>query len=161
VSVVSQRVALSLAAATTMALPIAVTIVVPVAAGAAGGCQTKLTLIKGNPVEVSCGSATAKLHYKGKAYSFKSGTCRKSGAGGTLSLGKNVDVKRNAGLVGLSIAFLGNGLHSATVVGYQGGVFVSGSGTSTKLASTGTITGASGSTPFTVSWNCGGAFSTS
>jgi hypothetical protein len=62
-------------------------------------------LIKGNPVGVSCGPASAKLHYKGKTYSFKSGSCviSKLPAGTVfgLSLGKNSDANRNAGLVGL------------------------------------------------------------
>jgi hypothetical protein len=151
-------IAVSLGVATTMTLPaIASTIAAP-AAGAAGGCQTKLQLIKGNPVEISCGPASAKLHYKGKTYSFKSGTCRSSRPGGTLSLGKNVDVKRNAGLVGLSIAFLGNGLNSATVTANQGKVYINdGGATSTKFGPTGTIKGTSGGAPYTVSWNCGGA----
>jgi hypothetical protein len=50
-------------------------------------------------------SDTAKLHYKGKTYSFKSGSCviSKLPAGTVfgLSLGKNSDANRNAGLVGL------------------------------------------------------------
>ncbi len=144
-----------------MAIPIVTTIVAP-AASAAGGCATKLALIKGNPVEISCGPASAKLHHKGKTYSFKAGTCRESNSGGqkggTLSLGKNVDVKDNAGLVGMSIAFTGNGMGSATVTSYQGHVYINdGTATASKFGKTGTITGTSGGTPYTVSWNCGGA----
>jgi hypothetical protein len=145
---------------TAMAVPVATTIAAP--AASAAGCQTKLALIKGNPVEISCGPATAKLHFKGKTYSFKSGTCRRSSTGGTLSLGKNVDVKNNAGLVGMSIAFQGNGLHSAVVQSYQGGIYINdAAATSSNLGptatiKTGTITGTEAGTPYTVSWNCGG-----
>jgi hypothetical protein len=148
-------VAIALGAA--MIVPIATTIAAP-AAGAAG-CQTKLKLIKGQAVEISCGTASAKLHYKGKTYSFKNGTCRNDGGGGgTLSLGKNTDETGNAGLTGLSIAFVGNGLHSATVMANEGKVYVNGSGTASKLAPTGTIKGTAGTTPFTLDWKCGGAF---
>ena len=69
------RVLVAVGFGAAMAIPIVTTIVAP-AASAAGGCATKLALIKGNPVEISCGPASAKLHHKGKTYSFKAGTCR-------------------------------------------------------------------------------------
>ena len=79
--------------------------------------------------------------------------------GGTLSLGKNVDAKRNLGLVGMSIAFTGNPMGSATVTANQGKVYINdGGATATpKFGSSGTIKGTSGGIPYTVSWNCGGA----
>jgi hypothetical protein len=119
-------------------------------------------MIKGNAVEVSCGPASAKLNYKGKTYSFKPGTCRADTSGGqnggTLSLGKNVLTKDNAGLVGMTIAFTGNPTGSATVTSNQGNVYINdGTATATKFGSKGTIMGTSGGAPYTVSWNCGGA----
>ena len=142
-------------------VPVATTVAAP-AASAASGCQTKLQLIKGQPAEISCGPASVKLHFKGKTYSFKSGTCFAvdSGGqkGGTLGLGKNVDAKRNLGLVGMSIAFTGNPMGSATVTSNQGKVYINdGTATATKFGRTGTIKGTSGGVPYTVSWNCGGA----
>jgi hypothetical protein len=147
--------------AAAMTLPIATTIAAP-SASAAGGCQTKLAMIKGNPVEISCGPASAKLRYKGKTYFFKSGTCRSLSSGGqkggTLSLGKNTSENGNAGLVGLSIGFLGNGQRSATVTANQGKVYINdGAATATRFGSTGTIKGTNGGAAYTVSWNCGGA----
>jgi hypothetical protein len=141
-----------------MIVPIATTIAAP-AAGAAG-CQTTLKLIKGQPVQLNCGPASAKLHYKGKTLSFKGGTCRSdgTGGGGTLSIGKYVDTKGNLGLTGISIAFIGNGLHDVELQANEGHIYINGSGTATKLAPTGTIKGTVGSTPFTVLWKCGGAF---
>ena len=62
-------------------------------------------------------------------------------------------------MVGLSIAFLGNGLHSATVMANQGYLYLNTSGTASKFAPTGTIKGTYESTPFIISWNCGGALS--
>jgi hypothetical protein len=70
-------VAVGLGAAMTVSTAIATAILAP-AASAAGGCPTKLALVKGNPFEISCGPASAKVHYKGKTYSFKSGTCFRS-----------------------------------------------------------------------------------
>jgi hypothetical protein len=145
-----------------MTVPLATTIAAP-AASAAGGCNTKLAQIKGQPVEISCGPASAKLHFKGKTYSFKSGTCRSLNSGGQkggdLTLGKNVDVKRNLGLVGMSIAFTGNPTGSAVVTANQGKTYINdGGATATpKFGSAGTIKGTSGGIPYTVSWNCGGA----
>jgi hypothetical protein len=158
----NQRILLAAGLGVASTVPLATTVAVQ-AASAAGGCQTKLQLIKGQPVEISCGPASAKLHFKGKTYSFKSGTCFSSESGGekggTLTLGKNVDAKRNLGLVGMSIAFLGNGLGSATVTANQGKVSINdGGATATpKFGSSGTITGTIGGTPYALSWNCGGA----
>jgi hypothetical protein len=77
---------------------------------------------------------------------------------GTLGLGKNVDAKRNLGLVGMSIAFTGNPMGSATVTSNQGKVYINdGTATATKFGRTGTIKGTRGGVPYTVSWNCGGA----
>jgi hypothetical protein len=145
-----------------MTVPLATTIVAP-AASAAGGCNTKLAQIKGQPVEISCGPASAKLHFKGKTYSFKSGTCRSLNSGGqkggTLTLGKNVDETGNLGLVGMSIAFTGNSMGSAVVTANQGKVYINdGGATATpKFGSAGTIKGTSNGIPYTVSWKCGGA----
>ena len=149
-----------------MTAPLATAVAAPAASAAGGGCNTKYTEVKGQPVQISCGPASAKLHFKGKTYSFKSGTCLsiESGGqkGGTLTLGKNVDMTRNLGLVGMSIAFTGNTMGSATVTANQGKVYISdGAATaSPKFGTAGTITGTSDGTssgiPFTVSWNCGG-----
>jgi hypothetical protein len=157
----NQRVLVAVGLGIALTVPVATTVAVH-AAGASGGCQTKLQLIKGQPVEISCGPASAKLHFKGKTYSFKSGTCFAvdSGGqkGGTLTLGKNVDAKRNLGLVGMSIAFTGNPTGSATVTSNQGKVYINdGTATATKFGSSGTIKGTSSGAPYTVSWNCGGA----
>jgi hypothetical protein len=144
----------------TISLPAVVMTVAAPAAGASGGCQTKLSLVKGQPVETSCGPATAKLHFKGKTYSFKPGTCRQvdSGGknGGTLSLGKNANAKRNLGLVGMSIAFSGNPTGDATVTANQGKVYISdGEATATpKFGSSGTIKGTSNGTSSGVPYRC-------
>jgi hypothetical protein len=134
-----------------MVLPIATTIAAP-KAGAAG-CQSQVKLVKGNPATFSCGPASAKLHYKGKTYGFKPGTCI---SGGELTLGKNSDVKGNAGLNGMSIAYAGDGV-DVSVAAYHGNVHLSATGTGTKFGRTGTIKGTFDSAPFTVTWNCGGA----
>ena len=157
-----QRVLVAAGLGVTLTVPVATTVAVH-AASAAGGCQTKLQLIKGQPVEISCGPASAKLHFKGKTYSFKSGTCFTSDSGGerggTLTLGKNVDAKRNLGLVGMSIAFTGNPTGSAVVTANQGKTYINDGGATAipKFGAAGTIKGTSGGIPYTVSWNCGGA----
>jgi hypothetical protein len=138
-----------------MALPIATSIAAP-EAGAAG-CHSQVKLVKGNPATFSCGPASAKLHYKGKTYSFKPGTCI---SGGALTLGKNSDVKGNAGLSGMSIAYAGDGV-DVSVAANQRNVSLSATGTGTKFGRTGTIKGTFHSAPFTVTWNCGAAPSTS
>jgi heat shock protein HslJ len=158
----NQRFLIAVGCGVAMTVPLATTIAAP-AASAAGGCNTKLAEVKGQPVEISCGPASAKLHFKGKTYSFKAGTCRSSNSGGqkggTLTLGKNVDVTRNLGLVGMSIAFTGNIMGSAVVTANQGKVYINdGAATATpKFGSAGTIKGTNGGIPYTVSWNCGGA----
>jgi hypothetical protein len=157
----NQRFLVAVGFGVAVTVPVATTIAAP-AASAAGGCQTKLALDKGQPVEISCGPASAKLHFKGKTYSFKSGTCRSDNSGGqkggTLSLGKNVDEKGNLGLVGMSIAFTGNGMDSAVVTANQKKDYINdGAATATKFGTRGTIKGTSSGAPYTVSWNCGGA----
>ncbi len=59
----------------------------------------------------------------------------------------------------MSIAFTGNPMGSVTVTANQGKVYVNdGAATATpKFGSSGTIMGTSGGSPYTVSWNCGGA----
>jgi hypothetical protein len=145
-----------------MTVPLATTIAAP-AASAAGGCNTKYAEVKGQPVQISCGPASAKLHFKGKTYSFKGGTCLSlpSGGqkGGVLTLGKNVDVTRNLGLTGMSIAFTANGMGSAVVTANQGKTYISdGAATATpQFGSAGIIKGTSGGIPYTLAWKCGGA----
>ena len=107
--------------------PVALTAATPVASASAL-CQPKLSTLKGQPVTASCGPATAKLHFKGKSYSFKSGTCASivsaGQKGGTLSLGKNVDFTRNLGLVGMQIAFSGNTTGSVFLIASVGKVYI-------------------------------------
>lgn len=104
-----------------------------------------------------------QLHYKGATYSFKAGTCTSivSGGqkGGTLNLGENVNATRNLGLVGMSIAFTGNTTGSVLLTANVGKVSITYSNATAtpKFGSRGTIKGTNGGSPFTVSWNCGGA----
>jgi hypothetical protein len=157
-------VALGLGVAASVPVVMAAT---PIASASAAACQPKLSTLKGQPVTASCGPATAKLHYKGKSYSFKAGTCASivsaGQKGGTLSLGKNVDVARNLGLVGMQIAFTGNTTGSVLLVANVGKVYINdGAATATpKFGSHGTIKGTSGGVSYTVSWNCGGAITKS
>jgi hypothetical protein len=51
------------------------------ASAAAHACHAKEETIKGKAVIVSCRPASATLHYKGKTYNFKAGTCFPSAAG--------------------------------------------------------------------------------
>jgi hypothetical protein len=161
VRVLNRRVLVALGLGVATSLPVA--IAAAPAASASAACQPKLFKLKGQPVTAACGPATAKLHFKGKSYSFKAGTCTSvvsaGQKGGTLNLGKNVDVPRNLGLVGMQIAFTGNPTGSVLLIANVGKVYINdGAATATpKFGSRGTIKGTSDGVPYTVSWNCGGA----
>lgn len=157
----NRRVLVAVGLGVVTSLPVAMTAATPVASASAL-CTPKLSTLNGQPVTASCGPATATLHFKGKSYSFKSGTCASivsaGQKGGTLSLGKNVDVPRNLGLVGMQIAFSGNPTGSVFLLANVGKVYINdGAATARpKFGARGTIKGTSDGAPYTVSWNCGG-----
>jgi hypothetical protein len=131
---------------------------------AAGGCYAKSATIKGKSVIVACGPASAKLRYKGKTYSFKSGTCFREGTAVTLELGTSLasGADGNGGFTDFSLQLLLVRTHIAQVGADQGKLHLTGAGTYSKIAVTGTFKGTAGSggakiVPFTGSWNCGGA----
>jgi hypothetical protein len=162
VRLLNRRVLVALGLGVATSVPVGMTAAAP-AANASAACQPKLSTLKGQPATAACGPASAKLHYKGKSYSFKSGTCTSivsaGQKGGTLNLGKNVDATRNLGLVGISIAFTGNPMGSVFLIANVGKVYINdGAATARpKFGSRGVIKGTSGGSPYTVSWNCGGA----
>ena len=123
----NRRTLVALGLGVTTSVPVAMTVAAP-AASASAACQPKLSTLKGQPVTAACGPASAKLHYKGKSYSFKAGTCTSivsaGQKGGTLNLGKNVDAKRNLGLMGMSIAFTGNTMGSVLLIANVGKVYI-------------------------------------
>ena len=130
----------------------------------AGGCYSKNATIKGTPVIVACGPASAKLRYKGKSYSFKGGTCFRSGTGVTIDLGTSLvsGKQGNGGFTDFGLDLLPTPTRIAQVVADNGTLHLVGSGTYSKVAVTGTFKGTAGipgvkTVPFSGSWSCGGA----
>lgn len=126
-------------------------------------CFAKQEKLKGKQVIVNCGPATAKLRVGSRTYTFKQGTCLRSGRSVTLDLGVSLAFPTgngNGGFVDLSITMLTNKLAQLEVD--DGGL--SGSGAMTKFSGiavrgtfAGNLDGVSGQPkPFTGSWNCGG-----
>ena len=127
-------------------------------------CFATQEKLKGKQVIVNCGPATAKLRAGGKIYTFKQGTCLRTGTSVTLALGTSLAYPTgngNGGFVDLSITMLTKKLAQITVDNGK----LSGSSTLTKftgIAVKGTFAGqlsgsSSKSTAFTGSWNCGGS----
>ncbi len=81
-------------------------------------CFAKQEKLKGKQVIVECGPATAKLRVGGRTYTFKSGTCLRSGTSVTLALGTSLAFPTgdgNGGFVDLSIMMLTNKLAQLSV----------------------------------------------
>lgn len=134
------------------------------ASAAAGACYAKEETIKGKAVIVACGPASAKLHYKGKTYTFKSGTCFRSAAGVVLDLGTSLanGAKGNGGFTDFGLTLLPSPASGTAQITADSGTLhlTAFSATNSKIALTGTFKGtndASNGVPFTGSWNCGGA----
>ena len=148
--------------------------IVALAAGAASGapaattghCYSKSETLKGKSVIVDCGPASAKLHFKGKTYTFKPGTCLRTGSSVTLDLGISLvgNAKGNAGFAHMNITMLSNTL-PAQIQADDGKLSIGGSAKFTGIGVKGTFSGTVGSfggvtsgkpATFTGSWNCGG-----
>lgn len=135
---------------------------------AGGGCYSKNATIKGKSVIVACGPASARLHYEGKTYTFKPGTCFRSGPGVIIDLGTSMvnDAKGNGGFAHMSITLLLDNRHTVEIIADHGTLSLNGSATYRKIGVTGAFTGTNGSfggasagktVSFSGSWNCGGA----
>jgi hypothetical protein len=143
----------------------AVALSAPVAS-ATGGCLAKEATIKGKAVIVNCGPATAKLHYKGKTYSFKNGTCTRTGSAVMLHLGTSLvnNSKGNGGFTDADLTMLSNKIPLQFDAAF-GPLSIGGSAKFSGIAVKGTFSGTTGSfggvstgktTAFKGSWNCGG-----
>ncbi|HEY5304327.1 MAG TPA: hypothetical protein VIJ86_09755 [Acidimicrobiales bacterium] len=135
-----------------------------VRASVAGRCYSKEATIKGKSVIVDCGRASVKLHYKGKTYIFKSGECLRSAGSLVLSLGTSMvnNANGNGGFTEFSITLLPAPASGTAQITADDGKLhlVAFSATGSKIAVTGSFKGtndASKGTPFSGSWNCGGA----
>jgi hypothetical protein len=135
-------------------------------ASAAGGCLAKEATINGKAVIVNCGPATVKLRYKGKNYSFKNGTCTRTGGAVMLQLGTSLisNAKGNGGFNDADLTMLSNKI-PLQFDAADGSMSIGGSAKFSGIAVKGTFSGTTGSyggvstgktTPFTGSWNCGG-----
>jgi hypothetical protein len=153
-----------LIATTVLAAVVAAGTAGSAASAAAGACHAKEETIKGKSVIVACGPASAKLHYKGKTYTFKSGTCFRSAAGVVLDLGTSLasGAKGNGGFTDFGLSLLPSPASGTAQITADDGTLhlTAFSATNSKIAVTGTFNGtndASNGVPFTGSWNCGGA----
>jgi hypothetical protein len=144
----------------------AATIVVPASNAASGRCYAKQATIKGKPVIVNCGSATATISFKGKTYKFSQGQCVSEGKSITLDLGTSLvaTAANNGGFTYFSMTILSSKL-PAQIVANQGSLNINGSakfagtkkGTfSGTNASFGSVSGSKKPVPFTGTYNCGG-----
>ena len=143
-----------------VAATVAATTAGAAASKTAGACYSKNATIHGKAVIVACGPATAKLHYKGKSYSFKGGTCFRSGGAVTLDLGTSLvsGAQGNGGFTEFNIMLLPTRTHIAQLGADDGKLHLNGSATYSKIAVTGTFKGTDASNvPLNGSWNCGGA----
>lgn len=81
-------------------------------------CATRVETIRGKRVTVNCGPATAVLHYKGKTYSLRNGTCiRAVGPSIKLYLGSELfdTTKGNIGFSELDLTMLAGGAMNVTI----------------------------------------------
>lgn len=115
------------------------------ASAAAGACYAKEETIKGKAVIVACGPASAKLHYKGKTYTFKSGTCFRSAAGVVLDLGTSLanGAKGNGGFTDFGLTLLPSPASGTAQITADDGTLhlTAFSATNSKIALTGTFKG--------------------
>ncbi len=119
--------------------------------------------IKGKAVVVNCGPATAKLHYKGKTYTFKPGTCFHYLGSFKLNLGRSllVPVKVKGGYSNSKGGYWNMSITAAPNGGAEVGaaygkislyIATKWSGTAGK----GTFSSITNGVTATGSWNCGG-----
>jgi hypothetical protein len=143
----------------------AVALASPVAS-AAGGCLAKEATIHGKAVIVNCGPATVKLHYRGKNYSFKGGTCTRSSGSVLIYVGTSLvnNSKGNGGFSDADLTMLSNKIPMQFDAA-DGSMSVGGSAKFSGIATKGTFSGTVGSFGgvssgkkgvFNGSWNCGG-----
>jgi hypothetical protein len=112
--------------------------------------------IKGKPVVVNCGPATAKLRYKGKTYSFAPGTCFRYLGSFKLNLGKSllVPTSGSGGYTNMSLTAASNG--QIEVGAAVGKISIYAASKSSGVGAKGTFTSITRGVSFTGSWNCGG-----
>jgi hypothetical protein len=112
--------------------------------------------IKGKPVVVNCGPATAKLRYKGTTYKFAPGTCFRYLGSFKLNLGKSllVPTSGSGGYTNMTITAAPNG--QIEVGAAVGKISIYATAKSSGIASKGTFSSLTRGVAFTGSWNCGG-----
>jgi hypothetical protein len=112
--------------------------------------------IKGKQVLVDCGPATAKVHYKGTTYSFKSGTCFRYLGSFKLNLGSSllIPTSGNGGYASMTITAAPNG-HAEVAMGVgKISIYVTTKFSGARVK--GTFTSLTNGVSLTGSWNCGG-----
>ncbi|HEY5304329.1 MAG TPA: hypothetical protein VIJ86_09765 [Acidimicrobiales bacterium] len=113
-------------------------------------------MIKGKWVVVNCGPATATLHYQGKTYTFKHGTCFLY-LGFKLNLGSSLLIPPAKGDGGYSnMAIILAAHQNATIGATTGSVTIGGVAKFSSIASRGTFSSITNGLKFSGSWNCGG-----
>lgn len=152
----------------TLAAALAVAVSITAASGASASAATKCgsgygptkysttVKIKGKSVVVSCGPASAKLHYKGKTYTVTGGTCFRYLGSFKLNLGRSFLIPGSTN----------GGYSSMAITGTPGGAIEVGAAfgkitlyeptKSSGVGTKGTFSSSAPSVPFTGSWACGG-----
>jgi hypothetical protein len=114
------------------------------------------TTIKGKPVVVNCGPATAKLRYKSKTYTFARGTCFRYLGGFKLNLGSSLLIPSNSSGGYASMTITGTPSGQIEVGAVFGKVSIYAPAKASGSATESTFSSSAPSEPFTGSWSCGG-----
>lgn len=113
--------------------------------------------IKGKAVVVNCGPATATIHYKGKTYAFKNGTCFRYLGALKLNLGEslltptpgNTNPYPNLTITATPSGQLEVGMGAGKIALYV-------AANTRAVAAKGTLSSVTSGVSLTGSWNCGG-----
>jgi hypothetical protein len=113
-------------------------------------------MVKGKPLTVNCGPATAKVRYKGKTYAFSNGTCFRYLGAFKLNLGKSLAVPGpHRGPYSSMTINTGPGGHVEIGMGV-GKISIYAAAKFSGVGVKGTFSSITEGVPFTGSWNCGG-----
>lgn len=155
-----------LIAAVVLAAALATTAASGAAAIRAAGCgsgagpikYSTTETIKGKMVIIDCGPAVARLHYKGKTYTFKHGTCFRYLGSFKLNLGQSLLVPAanhsNGGYTNMTITAAPNG--GAEVGAAEGKIALYFATKWSGAAVKGTFSSITNGVAATGSWNCEG-----
>lgn len=112
--------------------------------------------IKGKMIVFFCGPASARMHYKGKTYTFKHGTCFHYLGSFKLNLGTAplLPAPNNGGYSSLTVN-TGPGGHFEVGMGV-GKISIYGAAKSSGVGVKGTFSSTTNGLSFAGSWNCGG-----